>query len=288
MGSAEEALRTDESRKSGAQSATDKQAAPWLTPEQIERIREKESHSSNDSVIKSLLKDRELAKFAGEGIDTGESSAHVDQQTPPDKPFDDLTVLGELISADSGVLFLWCPNCETEVAHLTVENPLDISVFEIECQHCLSGLDRYAIVAIEIGYPIERKLADDALQDDLKECVIDYWDRTLETFSEDATDESIDAEQLIWQFDEYITNFGWEWPSDVPVVALEPGRTYRNTATGERVEVLESVTENRNSLDILRVKRYPDTADPEGVEPEIMDSNEIVDLVTSRCLLIED
>lgn len=258
------------------------------TKQQIDRIREKESHSSNDSVIKSLLKDRELAKFAGEGIETGESSSHVAQQSPSEKSFDDLTVLDELISADNGVLFLWCPNCETEVAHLTVENPLDLSVFEIECQHCLSHLDQYAIVAIEIGYPIERKLTDDALQNDLKECVIDYWDRTLEKFTENTMDESVDVEQLIWQFDEYVTDFGWEWPSDVPVIGLEPGRTYRNTSTDKRIEVIESVTENRNSLDIFRVKRYPLTGDPEGVEPEIIDSNAIIDLVTSRSLLIED
>ena len=40
MGSTEETPRTDEPRKSGAQSTTEKQAATWLTPEQIERVRD--------------------------------------------------------------------------------------------------------------------------------------------------------------------------------------------------------------------------------------------------------
>jgi len=35
------------------------------TKERIEEIRETESHSTHDSIIKSLLKDRELAKFTG-------------------------------------------------------------------------------------------------------------------------------------------------------------------------------------------------------------------------------
>jgi hypothetical protein len=255
------------------------------TKEQIERIREQESHSSNDSVIKSLLKDRELAKFAGEGIETDDRSRSEDRQSSPRKSFDDLTVLDELTSADSGVLFLWCPNCETEVAHITVDNPLDLSVFEIECQHCLSHLDQHAIVAIEIGYPIEQKLTDDALEDDLKQCVIDYWDRTLERFTESTMDESIDAEQLVWQFDQYVESFGWEWPGDIPVVGIEAGCTYRNAASDERIDVIETVTENRNSVDLFRVKRYSSGTDPETVDPEILDSNDIVDLVTSRSLL---
>jgi len=138
------------------------------TKEQIEKIRDTESHSSHDSVIKSLLKDRKLAKYADDAAEAAPESISESRTNEPDTAFDDLTVLGELSGADNGVLFLWCPNCGNELAHLTADNPLGLSVFEIECQRCLTHLDRHAIVAIEIGYPIEQKLVEDCLQDDLK------------------------------------------------------------------------------------------------------------------------
>lgn len=257
------------------------------TKEQIEKIRNAESHSSHDSVIKTLLKDRELAQFAGEGIEA-EDPADKKQHPPEDKAFDDLTIFDELTAADNGVLFLWCPNCGNEIAHLTMDNPVDIAVFEIECQRCLTHLDQHAIVAIEIGYPIEQKHVDGHLQDDLKECVIDYWNRTLEQFIESTIDEDIDVEHLIWQFDQYVQNFTWGWPSDVPAVGFESGATYRNTLTDERIQVIEPVTENRNALDSFKVKAFPAGTNPDEVEPEIMDRNDIVDLIVSRSLLLED
>lgn len=258
------------------------------TKEQIEAIRDSESHSSHDSVIKSLLKDREIAKFVDNGGEIREESTGADQRHSADKAFIDLTVLGELRTADSGVLFLWCPNCENEVAYLTVDNPADLSVFEMECQRCLSHLDQHAIVAIEIGYPIEQKLADDALQADLKECVIDYWNRTLERAPEGTEERNTDAEQLVWQFDQYTQNFNWEWPSDVPVVGFEAGRTYQNTTASECIEVIEAVSENKNALDAFRVKRYPSGSDSDDCEPEIMDSNSIIDLILGRRLLLKE
>jgi hypothetical protein len=255
------------------------------TKEQIEEIRDAESHSSHDSVIKSLLKDRKLAQYADDSAGTVPEPPAEPRAAAPDTAFDDLTVLGELAGADNGVLFLWCPGCGNELAHMTAENPLGLSVFEVECQRCLTHLDRHAIVAIEIGYPIEQKLVDDCLQDDLKDCVVDYWDRTLEAAAVGALDDDRDPESLVWQFDQYLREFSWEWPEGVPVVGFAAGETYRNTDTDEYIEVVEPVSENRNAMDSFKVRRY--TADPDDGETEILDSTTVVDHVVNRRLLLE-
>lgn len=258
------------------------------TKERIEEILEAESHSSHDSVIKSLLKDRELARFAGQGIEPDDDETTETPRPPKDKAFGDLTVLNEMHHADNGVLFLWCPNCGNELAHLTQDNPIDISIFEMECQRCLTHLDQHAIIAIEIGYPIEEKLVEDDLQSDLKDCVIDYWDRTLEQTTDTSGDDEQEVEQLVWQFDQYVRNFQWDWPTDVPVVGFETELTFRDDVADELIEVVEPVTENRNALDSFEVKRYAADADPDDVETEIMDSNAIADLIINRNLFLAD
>jgi len=265
------------------------------TKEQIERIRDAESHSSHDSVIKSLLKDRKLAQYVDEPGDaaTGEEHEAAAEDAVPDKPFEDLTVLAELRRPDNGVVFLWCPSCGNELAHLTAETPLGFSVFETECQRCLTHLDTHAVVAIEIGYPIEQKLMDDDLQSDLKECVLNYWDRTLDARrgdGDETDDDGADIDRLVWQFDQYRRDFSWEWPADRPVVGLDPDTTYRDTRTDERIRVLEPVTDNRNALDALEVRRYPPETDPETAdpEPEILDPADIVRLVRGRRLVLDD
>lgn len=257
------------------------------TKEKIEEIRDAESHSSHDSVIKSLLKDRELAQFAGERAEQTEGTFPA-EPTPPDaKPFEELTVVDELTFPDDGVLFLWCPNCATEIAHLSVAGTMSISVFEMECQHCLTDLNQHAIVAIEIGYPIEHRLKAGDLGADLKECVIEYWDRTLDTYSADAEPGTPDMERLVWQFGRYAREFTWEWPEDVPVVGFEAGDTYRNVRTGEYIDVVGPVTGNRNGLDSFEVKQYTEETDPADVESEVMTGSTIVDLIASRSLTTE-
>jgi hypothetical protein len=257
------------------------------TKEQIEKIRDAESHSSHDSVIKSLLKDRELAKFAGEAVDPAAATTPDEPRDDIDKPFEDLTVIDELSVPDDSVLFLWCPNCATEVAHLTVDGTMRVSTFEMECQHCLSDLNQHVIVAIEIGYPIEQKLTADDLTADLEACVIDYWDRRLTEYTEGGADADVDIEQLVWQFGEYAREFGWQWPSDVPAISFEPGTTYRNTRTDEYIEVVEPVTDNRNALDSFEIRRYGPDEDPASADTEIMDSSTVVDLVATRSLLVD-
>lgn len=259
------------------------------TKKRIEEILEEESHSSHDSVIKALLKDRQLAKFAGQNIEDEADTVEEERQLPEDKAFDELTVLNEMYRADNDVLFLWCPNCGKELAHLTLENPVDLSIFEMECQRCLNHLDQHAIIAIEIGYPIEEKLVEDTLQTDLKECTIDYWDRNLEHATENTVNEENDVEQLVWQFDQYVRNFQWDWPTDIPVVGFEPGDTLRNEVDDELIEVIEPVTENRNALDSFEVKRYSKGGDPSEASTEIMDSNTIANLIINRSLyLVEE
>lgn len=255
------------------------------TKERIEEIRDAESHSSHDSVIKTLLKDRELSQFVTpEARSNAEPErAESDRTEPDDKAFEDLTVLEELVAADNGVLFLWCPGCGNEIAHIGGDNPVSWSVFEIKCQRCLSRLDQHAIVGIEIGYPIERRLVEETLRSDLKRCVIDYWKRTLGQLAHGSLGDS-DADQLVWKFGDYRREFGWDWPTDVPVMDLEPGRTYRNEATGRLIEVVEPTTERRNALDDYRIRKL----DGEDATAEIIDANAVMGLIVSRKLYRED
>jgi len=253
------------------------------TKERIEEIREAESHSSHDSVIKSLLKDRELAQFAGTPAPEPTEAVEPTVEEPAGKAFDDLTVLAELATADNGVLFLWCPSCGNEIVYLGVENPPSLSVFEVECQRCLTRLDQHAVVGIEIGYPIEERIVEETLDDDLKTCVVDYWDRTLARLGAGTLDSDVDDEYLVWEFDRYVREFGWEWPPDVPAVGVAPGGTYRHEGTGERIEVLERVSENRNALDDFRVRRGPPDGDLETTE---FDAAELLDLVVARELFV--
>lgn len=252
------------------------------TKERIEEIRDEESHSSHDSVIKALLKDRELAKFAGTSVEETSAGSDPGPEQPVDKEFDDLTVLSELRDADNDVIFLWCPNCGNEVAHVGIEDPVSMTIFEAECQRCLTRLDQRVIVSIEVGYPIEERVVEGTVEDDLKRCVIDYWDRSLEAVATETRGEDVDEERLVWQYNEYLEEFGWSWPEDVPVVGLREGQTYRNEASGERIEVLEAVTENRGGIDDYRVRRYADESS--AGETEVLESDEIMNLVVSRSL----
>ncbi len=247
------------------------------TKEQLEEIRERESHSSHDSVIKSLLKDHQLAQF----LETRPLVDDDDQSTATGR-FEDLTVFEEVTRAESGILFLWCPSCGREMVHLTVDNPLGISAYEMECQQCLTRLDQHAIVAIEIGYPLEERIVDETLQADLKRCVIEYWDRTLRELPLHI-DEETDPHQLVGQFTQYRTEFGWEWDPAVPVIDLEVGGRYRDETTGDVFEVIERVSENPNGLDDYRVR----WADEES-GTELMDHNALLPLVVGRRLFLKD
>ncbi|WP_420182896.1 hypothetical protein ACNO8S_17845 (plasmid) [Haloarcula sp. KBTZ06] len=255
------------------------------TKDKLRKIRDAESHSSYDSVVKTLLKDRKIAKYADDASDTVTGESVQSQDADIDKPFNDMTVLAELTGSHDDVLFLWCPNCGNELVHLTVERPLGCSVFEMECQRCLTHLDSWAIVAIELQYPIEQKMIEGQLQADLKACVIDYWDRTLQAAANDTLDTEAPADRLVWQFDQYHKQFTWDWPTDVPTVSFVPGVTYRNTVTDERIEVVEAVTENRNAIDAYTVRRY--AADGDVVSDQL-DSSAIVDRIVNRELVVAE
>lgn len=257
------------------------------TKDQIEQIREGESHASHDSVIKTLLKDRQLAQLAAETVDLSDEEADRETDVDSQKAFDDLTVLVELERADNGVVFLWCPNCATEIAHIGFEDQIAMSVFEIECQRCLVRLDQHAIVGIEIGYPIEERIIQETVTPDLQRCVIDYWDRSLAAAAVGEYDgEEIDDERLIWKYNEYLQEFGWTWPADVPVVGVESGQTYKNTATGNRIDVLESVSETRDGVDDYRVRRYTD--EQSDGETTVLEAEELTNLLIGRTLSLAD
>jgi hypothetical protein len=258
------------------------------TKERIEEVRNQESHSTHDSVIKALLKDRELAKFAGKSLETPEKEANTALGAPVDKAFTDLTVFGELRQADNGVIFLWCPNCGNEVVHLGVENPISIPVLEMECQRCLSRLDQHAIVGIEIGYPIEERIVEGTLENDLEECVIDYWDRTLQRVTNEQTFvDEVDENQLVRKFEAYREEFGWNWPTDVPIIGFEVGETYRNEKTGERIEIVEQISEDKDATMSYRIQRYPDNDADEEPEIEVWDDASVMNRIFSREMYVE-
>ncbi|NLV04739.1 hypothetical protein GOC83_01115 [Haloarcula rubripromontorii] len=255
------------------------------TKKKLREIRNAESHSSYDSVIKTLLKDHKLAKYADEDSHTAIGESPQSQDTDSDKAFADLTVLAELTGSHDDVLFLWCPNCGNELVHLTVTQLIGLSVFEMECQRCLTHLDSQAIVAIELRYPIEQKMIEGQLQADLKSCVMDYWDRTLKAETTETVETEPSAARLVWQFDQYHKQFDWDWPTDIPTVSFVPGVTYSNTATDERIEAVEAITENRNAMDSYKIRRY--TADGDVISDRL-DSSTLVDWIVNRELVVTE
>ena len=247
------------------------------TKARIEEIQAAESHSSHDSVIKTLLKDRQLAAYAGEPPGPGAEPGNGPRELPGGKAYDDLTVFAELDRADNGVLFVWCPSCGNEIAHLAVGNPVDIPVFEVECQRCLARLDQHALVGIEIGYPLERRLVEGAVEADLRDCVVDYWDRALQGLGAGPTNgDGTEAERLVWQLGQYLEEFNWDWPADVPAVGLRAGESYRDEATGERLEVLDRVVDGASRA--YRVRRG------EGAEPETVAARSLTERLLDRSL----
>ena len=251
------------------------------TKARLEEIQAAESHSSHDSVIKTLLKDRELAAYAG-AEPTASAEPAATAELPGEPAFDDLTVLAELRDVDIGVLFLWCPSCGNEIAHLAVGDPFSISVFEVECQRCLARLDHHAIVGIEIGYPLEQRLVEGTVEADLRACVVDYWDRTLEGLASGAVPaDGTPAERLVWQLGTYLEEFGWDWPADVPAVALRPGETYRDEATGERLAVDDRVVEGATHAYEVR------WLDGSTAEPGRLDAAAAADRLLGRTLYVE-
>jgi hypothetical protein len=276
------------------------------TKRQINEIRETESHSSHDSVIKSLLKDRQLAQQAVMDVEDTQEIETRPTANAAEPSITGLTTLAELTQAENGVLFLWCPNCENEIAHASVSSPIDIDVFEIECQQCLTQLDQHALVAIDLDYPIEKRLVDEDLIDDLQECVIDYWDRALRTASTAPTGETSEGEtpdangdgsidRLVWRIDRYVREFNWEWPANVPIVAFEIDKTYTNTRTGERFRVVERLSNNRSDVDSYRIYRLPADADtdtesardPENADQgnvETLESETVRELILDRAV----
>lgn len=257
------------------------------TKERIEEIRDAESHSSHDSVIKALLKDRELAQFAGTETPADGSDAPASEPYGGEKTFEDLTVLAEASEVDNGIAFLWCPGCGNEIAHVGFDDGVPLTVFEVECQRCLTRLDQRAIVAIEVGYPIEERVVEGTLEADLQASVVDYWDRSLAALRDgEYVDEDVDDEKLVWRYNEYLEEFGWTWPPERPAIGVRPGGSYRNEATGDRIEVLDVETENRGGLDDFRIERTP--ADAERGETETLLAEELVRIVLSRRLTVEE
>ena len=258
------------------------------TKEELESVRELESHSSYDSVVKALLRDRKLVQAIDQSDGMAEAEAAVEPDTESEKRFENLTALAEVSTAEKGIMFLWCPNCGNEIAHITTDNPVDMSVFEIQCQQCLSELNHHALVTVEIGYPVEEKTVENELQSELRSCAIDYWDRTLEKIGDGTIDSDVDEEYLVWQVGEYYRLFDWEWPTDVPTVGLKPGTTYRNRNTDEYLEVIETASEHQHELDDVHGKVWSGDSDPDEATEQTLNPDETTHLLCSRTLYHTD
>lgn len=251
------------------------------TKEKLEAVREEESHSSFDSVIKALLRDRKLAQATE--LTGGAAQPNLPEESiNSDKQFEDLTALAELTAAEEGVMFLWCPNCGNEVTHIVTDNPISMSVFEIQCQQCLSELNHHAIVTVEIGYPVEEKVVENELQSDLQACIIDYWDRTLAQIGNGTVDADVDDEYLVWQFFQYYQTFDWEWPVDVATVGLKSGETYVNRSRDEYVEVIDAVDGHQRELGTFRVESWSEEVDRSDATEQVLDPDEIRHLLCNR------
>ena len=261
------------------------------TKARLDEIRERQNHSSHDSVVKTLLKDHELAA-ARQRVDAGATGTEQVYEAPDEEAafaIPGMKVLAELETPKDNVGFLWCPNCNTEVAHFTFADACSFEDFETSCPQCFTNLDQHALVAIEIDYPLERKLVEDDLANDLKAAVVDYWDRRLVETPAEITDED-DQERvsrLVWQFDQYVRDFMWEWPTDVPVVGLEAGRTYERTDADQRIEVLERVPKSGSMVDAFRVRRWATDA-PQEPATELLDSETVCDLLRNRKLRLAE
>lgn len=257
------------------------------TKSRLDDIREEEAHSSHDSVIKSLLKDREFASSLGSFEANRDQRGETDtsQGTGRESKVPGLTVLSELEVPEHGVIFLWCPNCCTEVAHFTMDEPTAFNDFEVECQRCLTHLDHHGVVAIQLSYPLELKLVENELAEDLKTAVIDYWDHRLRELARDPTQADPEkVDRLVWEFDQYARDFMWEWPADLPVVSLESGVVYEFEDGNRRLEVIERRTNTGTRMDDFRVKQYAGEDPPDDVEPEILDSDDASKLLRNRDL----
>ena len=255
------------------------------TKEKLQQVREAESHSSYDSVVKTLLRDRKVAQLS-ERLSTEELTPHPEEPERSDKEFSDLTALAEITSAREGIMFLWCPNCGNEVAHIVAETTVAMSVFEIQCQQCLTELNQHAIVAVEIGYPVELKVVENDLQSDLQTCIIDYWDRLLRDIGDDSLDDKKDAEYLIWQIIRYYQSFDWDWPMEYPTVGLKPGETYLNRSTEEYIAVVEEATDENQDYGPYHVESWPADADRAAATEQVLDSDQIRHLLTTRVLYL--
>lgn len=257
------------------------------TKEQLEVVREVESHSSYDSVVKALLRDRKLAQAVEDDVDI-ERMATTAAGSGPQKRLEDLTALAEVEHVEKGIMFLWCPNCGNEIAHLDTENPINVSVFETQCQQCLTELDHHAIVTVEIGYPVEEKSVENELEFDLQACVLDYWHRTLSKVEEGTLDDSVDDEYLVWKIFQYSTSFDWDWPAEMPAVGIEPGRTYRNRESDELIEVIEAIDDHQAKIGSYRVKIRDNGDPPDEGTPTTIEPDELTALICDRTLLRTD
>lgn len=258
------------------------------TKEELESVRELESHSSYDSVVKTLLRDRKLVRAIDQSDGMTEAEAAMELNSESQKCFENLTALAEVSAADEGIMFLWCPNCGNEIAHITTDNPINMSVLEVNCQQCLSELNHHAIVTVEIGYPVEEKTIEDELQNDLRSCAIDYWGRTLKKIGNGTIDSDVDEEYLVWQIGEYYRLFDWEWPTDVPTIGLASGTTYRNRNTDEYLEVVKTAAKHQHKLDDFHVRIWSADNDPDEATNQILDSDETTHLLCSRTLYHTD
>lgn len=261
------------------------------TKQQLDQIKDTEDHSSRDSVLKSLLKDREIAAHARTHL--AEDDPHADWTAPAEKAVEGLLVLAEAGPTDHDEAHLWCPACGGYVMHLHIDDLRTITGLTIDCPRCGIEHDRHSLVALDINgetYPDDRLDDEDKRQHDLQTAVIDYWERALRTANFfESTGTGTVGEHLATAFYAHAHTYDWEWrPPDVPTTTLQTWHgdhprsrvTYRNVRDDEYLILLESI----RTTDDYRGLRYPVGSDPADADPELIPGDELDDLIEGKQL----
>lgn len=260
------------------------------TKQQLAQIRDEEDHSSHDSVIKSLLKERDTAEVArllsANDVDTEDS-----WRPPADKRYDALTVMAEAGPLDDGEASLWCPGCGDEVMYLHMADFRAIDNVQVDCQQCDVELSAHSLVYLAEPEWLDTHPTPDERQPELKEAVIDHWERSLEQADlyEDDGHQTLGS-VLGETYAQVATRLDWEWrPCDVPVLGIgkwvpqvDVPKVYRNTRDEEFLVFVNWYEYDGDGWSDTQVVRWPVDGEPEEAEVDRLPGEELEALMEQR------
>lgn len=210
----------------------------------------------------------------GEAIE--QPGLHSDRADEIQKSIPGLTAFAEKTnpSNDLQEIDLLCPNCASKVISLSTHDPTDVTLEELNCPGC--GIDAhndFTLVTLEGNspgeeeYPARRQRDTESFRNDLKQSVLDYWNRYFEKkyYSLDLSftprDEEI-AEDLY----RVARTAGWSWrPPDLPVQHLSHEHFYKNTSNNTYLQLIDPIEHGK---DTVLAMKWPVGDDPFDAEPE--------------------